>query len=164
MKEKQSFQVDYLYLDTSSCVRCQGTLQVLSEVLEVLTPALELAGFEVGLRTIEIDSIAQAKKYRFLASPTILLNGRDIFLRVDENDCASCSDLAGCSVTCRVFRFGQDAFEVPPKEILANVLLQAIFANSSEDITEEYQLPKNLVTFFEGRDKAKVFPLKRPTR
>ena len=62
--------IDYLYLDLKTCDRCIGTDKILEEVIEVLTPALELAGLSVSYRKTEIATERMAEEYRFLSSPT----------------------------------------------------------------------------------------------
>ena len=70
--------VEYLYLDLQSCERCIGTDNVLDEVMEVLTPALEMAGYDVTYIKTEVETAEQAIDLRFEASPTVRVNGQDI--------------------------------------------------------------------------------------
>jgi hypothetical protein len=55
---------------------------VLDEVMATLTPALKLAGYEVEYNKIEMKTAELARQYQFLSSPTIRVNGRDIFQMV----------------------------------------------------------------------------------
>ena len=71
--------IEYLYLDLNTCDRCIGTDAVLDEVVAVLRPALELAGYAVDYQKREMATPQLAEQYHFLSSPTILVNGRDIF-------------------------------------------------------------------------------------
>jgi NAD-dependent dihydropyrimidine dehydrogenase PreA subunit len=59
--------VEYLYLDLQSCDRCIGTDKVLEEVLTTLTPALQLAGYEVEYNRIEIETATKAIQYQFVS-------------------------------------------------------------------------------------------------
>lgn len=145
--------IEYLYLDLSTCDRCIGTDSVLEEVVAVLTPALELAGYPVTLNKVEITSLELAKQYSFQSSPTIRVNGRDICLSVEESSCDCCSEISGTKTDCRVFRYEGTDYEVPPKEMLAEGILQALFAADCSCCTgEEYTVPDNLIEFFQGKN------------
>lgn len=143
--------IEYLYLDLSTCDRCIGTDTVLEDVAETLRPALELAGYEVELIKIEIESKELAYEYRFLSSPTIRVNGADICQSVEENNCKCCSDISGNNVTCRVFKYEGMSYEVPPPKMLAETILQNIFGEPKSAPDDNYQLPENLKNFFEGK-------------
>lgn len=84
MKE---ISIDYLYLDLDTCDRCIGTDAVLEDVIVELTPALELAGYSISYSKIKIDNEELAVQHRFVSSPTIRVNGRDICDEVKESDC-----------------------------------------------------------------------------
>lgn len=151
MKNRRKVLIEYLYLDLQTCDRCVGTDKVLSEVLEVLEPALQLAGYEVESRKVEMSTPEIAAAYRFLSSPTIRVNGRDICLSVEENDCGCCSEIAGSRVECRVFRYEDQIYEVPPKELLAYSILKAIFSARDDGVDTEYIMPENLKTFYANK-------------
>lgn len=146
--------VEYLYLDLQTCDRCIGTDNVLDEVMLTLTPALKLAGFEVVYNKVEMKTAEIAGKYQFLSSPTIRVNGQDICQSVAENSCGCCSEISGTDVDCRVFEYNGEAYEVAPKEMLAEAILQAVFGQSETGCScSSYELPENLKTFFEGKTK-----------
>ena len=54
----------------------------------MLTPALELAGFVVEYKKIEMKTVDMAIMHQFVSSPTIRVNGQDICKSVTENNCA----------------------------------------------------------------------------
>ncbi len=144
--------VEYLYLDLESCDRCVGTDNVLDEVMVTLTPALSLAGFEIEYNKIEMKTAEIAKQYRFISSPTIRVNGQDICQSVVENSCGCCSEISGTDVNCRVFEYNGEPYEVPPKEIIAEAILNAVFGQVETGCScVEYELPENLKEFFEGK-------------
>ncbi|MDD4688894.1 MAG: DUF2703 domain-containing protein [Eubacteriales bacterium] len=145
--------VEYLYLDLQSCDRCIGTDNVLDEVMITLTPALQIAGYEVEYKKIKMETAELAEQYRFLSSPTIRVNGQDICQSVTENSCDCCSDISGTDVDCRVFEYNGESFEVPPKEMLADAILRTVFSFYEEACccNSEYELPDNLKLFFEGK-------------
>ena len=144
--------IDYLYLDLNTCDRCVGTDEVLDEVLDVLEPALQLAGYIVVRRKIEMSTAEIAAEYQFLSSPTIRVNGKDICLTVEENDCGCCSDIAGCDVECRVFRYEDEVYEIPPKELLAYAILKTLFSDNIDITKTDYIMPENLKEFYASKN------------
>lgn len=52
----KKLSIEYLYLDLNICERCIGTDTVLDEVVEVLRPALELAGYTVDYQKHEMTT------------------------------------------------------------------------------------------------------------
>lgn len=144
--------VEYLYLDLETCDRCIGTEKVLDEVMMVLTPALNIAGFKVEYNKIQMKTAEIAEQYRFLSSPTIRINGYDICQSVAENSCGCCSDISGADVDCRVFEYNGEIYEVPPKEMLAEAILKSVFGQIKTGCYRgEYELPENLKEFYEGK-------------
>ncbi|NLB23810.1 MAG: arsenite efflux transporter metallochaperone ArsD [Clostridium sp.] len=144
--------IEYLYLDLKTCDRCVGTDEVLDEVLDVLEPTLKLAGYKIVRRKIEMSTVEIANEYQFLSSPTIRINDKDIFLSVEENDCGQCSDIAGCDVECRVFRYEDEVYEIPPKEMLANAILKTLFSDNINSTNTEYIMPENLKEFYASKN------------
>ena len=151
MTSKKSLRIEYLYLDLATCDRCIGTDEVLEEVLKVLQPTLELAGYEVGYQKIEIDSAQQAEAYQFLSSPTIRINGLDIMGEILETSCGCCSEISGTDVDCRSYAYKGRIYHIPPKEMLAKAILSAVFGTRQQCVCETYSLPENLRRFFEGK-------------
>ncbi|MEA4815459.1 MAG: DUF2703 domain-containing protein [Lachnospiraceae bacterium] len=144
--------VEYLYLDLKTCDRCIGTDSVLNEVLITLAPVLKLAGYKVEFKKIEIKTAELAERYQFLSSPTIRIKGHDICKSVKENGCGCCSEISGRDIDCRLFEYKGAGYEIPPKEMLAEAILKAIFGTTSEDDCGRYELPDNLKVFFEGKN------------
>jgi NAD-dependent dihydropyrimidine dehydrogenase PreA subunit len=146
--------VEYLYLDLKTCGRCIGTDAVLDEVMGAITPVLRLAGYRVDYRKIEMASQELAEAYRFLSSPTVRVDGRDLFGEVKENTCGCCGEISGTDVDCRVFEYHGQTYEVPTGEMLAEGILRAVFGKEqAECACGEYELPGNLKVFFTGKEK-----------
>ncbi|MBR0600039.1 DUF2703 domain-containing protein [Sinanaerobacter chloroacetimidivorans] len=144
--------VEYLYLDLQTCDRCIGTDNVLDEVMTILIPSLQLAGYGVEYNKIKMETLELAERYRFLSSPTIRVNGWDICTSVKENSCGCCSEISGTDVDCRVFEYNGKTYEVPPKEMLAEAILRAVFVQSENECScDAYELSDNLKTFFKGK-------------
>jgi len=145
--------VEYLYLDLQTCERCIGTDTVLDEVMLTLTPALQFSGYKVEYHKIQMETAELSERFKFLSSPTIRVNGRDICGSVEENRCGCCSDISGSEVDCRVFAYNGESFEVPPKEMLAEAILKTVFGLPESVCPDNngYKLPDNLRAFFEGK-------------
>lgn len=152
----KKIMVEYLYIDLHTCDRCIGTDHVLDEVMTILTPALRLAGYEVEYNKTEIETEELAFRYQFLSSPTIRVNGSDICQSVAENSCGCCSEISGTDVDCRVFEYKGENYEIPPKEMLAEAILNTVFGLSKGSCTYgDYELPENLRIFFDGKKNTK---------
>lgn len=148
--------VEYLYLDIDTCNRCIGTDTVLDEVVASLTPALNLAGYKVVYNKTKMETAEIAIKHHFVSSPTIRVNGNDICQSVSENSCECCSDISGTDVDCRIFEYNGKYYEVPPKEMLADAILKAVYVqDEKERPCSDYELPENLKQFFNGKDNKK---------
>lgn len=148
--------VEYLYLDIDTCNRCIGTDTVLDEVMMILTPAFNIAGYEVVYSKTKMETAEIAIKHHFISSPTIRVNGNDICQSVSENSCGCCSDISGTDVDCRVFEYNGENYEVPPKEMLADAILKAVFVQDERGCScRDYELPDNLKQFFNGKENKK---------
>lgn len=149
---EKTVKIEYLYLDLNTCERCVGTDVVLDDVVSALRPVLELAGYTVSYEKKEMTTVKDAVAYEFLSSPTIRVNGQDICTAVKENDCGCCSDISGTAVTCRVFTYEGQDYEVPPKAMLAEEILRRVFGGTLEVKNREtYALPQNLKDFYRGK-------------
>ncbi|MEA5143237.1 MAG: DUF2703 domain-containing protein [Oscillibacter sp.] len=143
--------IEYLYLDLQTCDRCIGTDTVLDEVMATLTPALQFAGYEVEYKKIEMTTAELAVRYKFLSSPTIRVNGHDICASVEENSCGCCGDISGTDVDCRVFAYNGGSYEVPPKEVLIDAILRAVYKDTRSCTCGDYEMPENLKNFYQGK-------------
>jgi len=107
----------------------------------------------VEYKKIEMKTAEIAKRYKFLSSPTIRVNGIDICQSVTENNCGCCSDISGTKVNCRVFKYNGETYEVPPKEMLAEAILKVVFGHIKEGCScGDYELSDNLKEFFNGKE------------
>lgn len=152
IRSTKKVMVEYLYLDLKTCDRCMGTDEVLEEVMERITPTLELAGYAVETRKIEIATAEIAEQYRFLSSPTIRVNGHDICEAVQESNCGCCGEIIGTATDCRVFEYEGNHYEVPPASMLAEAILKGVFAPENPSDGNAYEMPENLKKFFEGKN------------
>ena len=150
---QKEVRIDYLYLDLKTCDRCIGTDDVLEQVIKELKPSLALAGYGISYNKTEIATKQDAVKHRFLSSPTIRVNGRDICDKVQESDCGCCGEISGTQVDCRTFEYNGKLYNIPPKAMLAEAILKYAFTTETDSGHTKYQLPKNLEKFFDGKEK-----------
>jgi hypothetical protein len=152
-RPQKEVKVDYLYLDLKTCDRCIGTDDVLEQVIKELKPTLALAGYGISYNKTEIATKQDAVKHRFLSSPTIRVNGRDICDKVQESDCGCCGEISGTQVDCRTFEYNGKLYNIPPKAMLAEAILKYAFTAETDSRQTKYQLPKNLEKFFDGKER-----------
>lgn len=151
----KTVSVEYLYLDLNTCERCIATDQELVEVMDILSPALRLAGYSVQYQKVEMSTAELARQYHFLSSPTIRVNGLDIGGPVKENGCGCCSDISGTDVDCRVWEAEGETWEVPPQEFMAEEILRAVFEKKETGCgCGDYVMPENLAAFYQGKDRS----------
>lgn len=151
---KKRVEIDFLYLDLSICTRCQGTDQSLDDALSEVGKVLEASGSEVVVNKINVTSEELAMKHRFVSSPTIRVNGRDIQMEVKESLCESCGDLCGDEVDCRAWVYQGEEYTVPPKAMIVEGILREVFGGPTESVSrQDYILPENLKRYY--RSKAK---------
>lgn len=148
--------IDFLYLDLSVCTRCQGTDTSLDEALAEVSKVLAATGVEVLVNKINVNTEELAIKYRFISSPTIRVNGRDIQMEVKESLCESCGDLCGDEVDCRVWVYQGREFSVPPKAMIIEAILKEVYGGDRDRdiVTPEYVIPENLKRFYTAMKKA----------
>lgn len=148
--KKRNIIIDFLYLDLSVCTRCQGTDTSLDEALAEVSKVLEATGVEVVVNKINVTTEELAVKHRFVSSPTIRVNGRDIQMEVKESLCESCGDLCGNEVDCRVWVYQGTEYTVPPKAMIIEAILKEVYGGDRDDniATQEYVIPENLKHFY----------------
>lgn len=149
----KQLKVDFLYLDLTVCERCQGTDTTLTEALNDLHGLFDTLGYEVVVNSINVSTKALAEKYRFESSPTVLVNGIDVLGEITENDCCSCGSLCGDSVDCRTFRYDGKTYEQPPKQMIIEGILKAMYGGIDIKSKKAYVMPQNLISFYEKTNK-----------
>jgi hypothetical protein len=150
--------VELLAIDLSTCTRCTGTLGNIEEAIAAVRRVAEPTGSSIRLRKTLIQTEEQALQHRFVSSPTIRINGRDIVFETRESRCDSCTDLCGCDegTSCRVWSYqGQEHTEAPVG-LVVEALLREIAGTSSTGSPSaasvvSFTVPENLRRFFAGR-------------
>lgn len=154
--DKRELIIDFLYLDVTVCKRCQGTDNSLDEAILDVSNVLKATGIDVKLNKINVLNEELAKKYKFLTSPTIRINGRDIQMDYKESLCESCGDLCGDEVDCRVWVYQGKEYTKPPKAMMIEAILKEVYGGCSEQQKQdEYEIPENLRKFYKSMTSKK---------
>lgn len=146
---KKPINIDFLYLDTTVCGRCQDTEKALDEAVSSVAVVLNAAGYEVKVNKVNITTKELAIKYQFISSPTIRVNGNDIAVELRESLCEDCGTLCGDNVDCRVWVYNGVEYTSPPKELIVDAILREVYnTGQREPERKAYQLPENLKKYF----------------
>lgn len=149
----QKLQIDFLFLDLTTCGRCLGTEDSLDSALEAVRAVLDTTGIEVEVNKVLVESAEQARVLRFVSSPTIRVDGHDIAPELRESSCESCSCSDGCGeqIACRVWVYRGEEHTARPVAMVADAILREVYGgmhslNAFE--AKPYELPENLARFF----------------
>jgi len=109
----------------------------------------------VAVNKINVKTAELAEKYEFISSPTIRINGQDIQLETRESLCESCGDLCGDEVDCRVWVYQGREYNVPPKGMIIEAILKAVYGGQApvETGASSYVMPENLRDFYTAMAK-----------
>jgi Domain of unknown function (DUF2703) len=149
-------RIEFLFLDLTSCTRCLGADRSLESALDIVHEKLEATGVEVEVDKILVESAEQARALRFVSSPTIRVDGRDVALELRESSCGSeaCTDGCGDQIACRVWVHRGREYTEPPVAMIVDAILEHVYSGPSPRARVEaqlYELPANLARFFSGR-------------
>lgn len=148
----KTIDIDFLFLNLTTCSRCKGTNKTLDEALAIVRPVLEATGIQINVRKTQIQTMEQARALRFVSSPTIRVNGRDIALDQKESRCDSCESSCGEPVDCRVWVYSGQESTVAPAGMIVEAILRGVFGGSSLPEPAPYRdVPDNLKRVFAAR-------------
>ena len=152
--------IELLALDLQACSRCVASLENIEKALESIRPVLDLLDVRVQLKKYIIKSVDQARHHKFISSPTIRINGRDVVFETAENRCESCTDLSGYDggIKCRVWHYRGSEFTEPPVALIVEMVLRELFGTDKSSINalpEYTDVPENIRRFFQSRVDAK---------
>ena len=147
--------IELLFLDLTTCRRCLGANASLEAALDAVGDVLDAAGVEVGVEKILVSSAEQARALRFVSSPTIRVDGRDVALELRESSCGSeaCTDGCGDHIACRVWVYRGQEYTEPPVPMIVEAILTRVYGDAPQAGAHEpqaYELPENLNRFFAG--------------
>ncbi len=118
-------KIQLLYI--LDCPWCIKTKKLIKESLKEL-------GSKSKVEEILIDSDEKARKYHFVGSPTIRIDGKDIQEKLSKGKCLPCEELAEhtkgttefvkqeCSCGCRIYFYKGRQYPYPPKEMIKEVI------------------------------------------
>ncbi|MBN2852518.1 MAG: DUF2703 domain-containing protein [Clostridia bacterium] len=145
--DEKNILIEFLFLEIDTCERCAKTKENLFAAIDELRRPLETAGYSFEIFGLKIDSEELATEFEFKSSPTILVNFQDIFGEVVENICDTCSKLSNSETTCRVFVYDNVEYEVPPKGMIIEGILKAVFNEQPIPENSDYVIPQNIADF-----------------
>jgi hypothetical protein len=156
---RDTLAIEFLFLDLTSCTRCLGAGRRLESALEVVHDVLEATGVKVEVNKVLVESEDQARALRFVSSPTIRVDGRDVALELRESSCGSeaCIDGCGDQIACRVWVHRGREYTEPPVGMIVDAILGRLYGGPpapARSAAESYELPANLARFFAGKDSA----------
>jgi glutaredoxin len=118
-------KIQLLYiLDCSWCVKTK----------KLIRGGLKELGVKADIEEILIDSDEKARKYKFVGSPTIRVNGKDIQEEVNKGQCLPCEELSErikettefvkqeCRCGCRIYFYKGKQYPYPPKEMIKEAI------------------------------------------
>lgn len=151
----QVVELEFLYLDLETCTRCVGTNENLETAIQSVADVLAFTKTELFVSKILIENEEQAQVHRFVTSPTIRVNGRDIALEFRESQCDSCTDLCGCDegTNCREWVYEGEVHTEAPVGMIVEAILGDIFSKSpsATSVPATDGVPDNLKNFFVGK-------------
>jgi hypothetical protein len=151
---RRTVAIDFLFLDLSGCERCSGTDVNIDAALAALHGVLRATGGRAELRRIHVRSAEQARELRFVSSPTIRVNGRDIAPEPLESECGADSCGCGPGVSCRLWRHHGRDYTDAPVGLIVDAVLAELYAGAPgrESPAEPYELPEKLARVLAASD------------
>lgn len=107
-------QIDFFYFDLNTCGRCKETEANLIHVLKELDLLDNLKMHKLN------DHQEYVEGFGNVVSPSIFVDGKDIFKKVETSQCNECSQICGKSVGCRAESGESDSFS---KESIKKAIL-----------------------------------------
>ncbi len=147
---RRTIEIELLALDLETCGRCTGTDRNLEEAITSVASVLRETGAAVKVSKRVIATAPEAERFRFVSSPTIRVDGRDIAFELRESNCQDCGDLCGCAggVDCRVWVWQGKEYLEAPKPMIVDAVLQAYAAPPTGRPAGPYTMPENLRNYF----------------
>ena len=130
----EKLRIEFLFLDLTTCTRCLGADRGLETALDVVRDVLDAAGVEVEVDKVLVASEEQARALRFVSSPTIRVDGRDVALELRESSCGSeaCTDGCGDHIACRVWVYRGAEYTEPPVAMIVDAILKRVYGDAPQ--------------------------------
>jgi hypothetical protein len=160
-QEATEITIEFLFVDLTSCMRCVGTDQSLEMALDIVRGVLDATGAAVKVRKTLVETAAQARELRFVSSPTIRINGRDLAFELKESPCGceGCTDGCGEQIACRVWTYRGEEYTEAPVGLIVDAILAEVYGGApgpARTRHDAYELPENLASFFAGKAQGLV--------
>jgi hypothetical protein len=151
---RRTVAIDFLFLDASTCERCQGTGANLDTALTAVEGVLQATGAEAEVRRIHVRSIEQARELRFVSSPTIRVNGRDIAPEMLQSECGADGCGCGPSTSCRLWSYRGRQYPVAPVGLIVDAVLSELYGGTmrTDSPAASYELPGNFARVLAAKD------------
>lgn len=119
-------KIQLLYiLDCPWCVKTK----------KLIKKSLKEIGIKAEVEEILIDTDEKAKKHKFVGSPTIRINGKDIQEEVSKARCSCCEELSEfeettefvkqeCGCGCRTYFYKGKQHPYPPKKMIKETIIK----------------------------------------
>jgi len=148
----RKIEIDLLVLDLTTCDRCVGSDRSIDTALDVVRDVLDVTDAAVDVRRTVVETAEQARELRFVSSPTIRVNGRDIAPGLSESTCES--DACACGnvhIDCRLWSYDGEQHTQAPVGLIVDAVLGELYAGSRPARASDekpYELPANLSAFY----------------
>ncbi|NIO21570.1 MAG: DUF2703 domain-containing protein [Candidatus Aenigmarchaeota archaeon] len=118
-------KIQLLYI--LDCPWCVKTKKLIKQSLKELN-------LKAKVEEILIDTDEKAKKYNFLGSPTIRINGKDVQEEISKGQCICCEELSErtkgtsefvkqeCKSGCRIYFYRGRQYPYPPKKMIRDAI------------------------------------------
>lgn len=157
-EQKRQLNINYLYIDLSTCNRCLDTDTALYEAIRDTSQILKASGIELTQTKTLVDTEEQCAELGFLTSPTIRINGRDIQENFQESVCESnCGVVEEGGVLCREWTYKGKVHITAPKAMIVEAILKEVYGGEQEPLPEDAyrmpieKLPENLRNWFAAK-------------
>lgn len=154
-KLEEDIFIDFLYLDLTTCDRCQDADRKLEEGIDAIRE--KFPEKNIYLNKVNVNTKALAYKCSFVTSPTIRVNGIDLQEEIVEDDCIACGELCGDQVDCRVWTYEGIEYHEPPTQMIVKEMTRIITEKpwKTKQKNKNYSLPENLEKFYDQVERNK---------
>ena len=121
--------IDFLFLDLSACARCSGSDANIASALTAVDGVLRATGARVDVPG-SACVVEQARELRFLSSPTIRVNGRDIAPEPLESECGADGCGCGPSTSCRIWSYRGRQYPEAPVGLIVDAVLAELYGGT----------------------------------
>jgi hypothetical protein len=89
---------------------------------------------EVAVNKVHVESAAQARDLRFVSSPTLRVDGRDLAFELKESACGcdACTDGSGEPIACRDWTYRGEEYTEAPVGLIVDAILGEVYGGTGE--------------------------------